>query len=164
MKSVVMTAFAVAAMACPTIAIAQAGRPCTNIGETVTIGGRQYVCSKAMGQAKRPGGPDFDGRSRTPSQPVAIPQPRGISTQRLVFPGLSSNDYSRLQSSPRGRALIQEADRLRTQQATARRQVDSANRSGNAEQVRSAHQNLDRINRNLNGMQRRAQQVLVELR
>src|SRR5438309_3722168 len=121
MKLLYATMLAASTALCATAAMAEAGDPCSTPGAVVTIGGKRFMCSGAAGQANNP---NWDGRSKQPTQPVAIPQPKGISTQQAVFPGISPKDYQKLQNSPEGKALIKQADDLRAQQAQAQKDYD----------------------------------------
>jgi hypothetical protein len=160
MKFAATTMLAVGAALFTANAMAQEGQPCAQAGAIYTINGKQYKCVASYGQAHNP---NWDGRSREPSQPAMMGQPQGISTQQAVFPGLSDDSYKRLQNSPQGRALIKEADGYRAQQAQAQQDFKAAARAGNAEQLRIANQNLTKVNGQLDNMQKRAQKILVEL-
>lgn len=161
MKFSLMTIIGVSAFLYASAAMAQEGAPCGNAGERVTIGNKTYVCSRSLGQAHKP---NWDGRSKETTGARAMGQPEGMRARKGVFPGLSNDEYKKLQGSAKGRELIQQADSLRAQKAEAQKQFDRAARSGNAEQLKIANQNVDRINTNLNKMQGRAQHILVELR
>jgi hypothetical protein len=151
---------AVGASLFATDAMSQEGQPCNQPGAIYTIGGRQYKCVQSLGQAHNP---NWDGRSAQPNQPVNMGLPSGFSTQKAVFPGLSNDQYQKLQNSAEGQQLINQANSYRAQQAQAQKDFDIAAHSGNAQQLDTANRNLQNINTNLNNMQKKAQKILVEL-
>lgn len=155
--------FAISTSFFSTVAIAQEGRPCSQLGQVVTIAGKTYTCSPAAGQARNP---NWDGASRERTQGEALPRPSagGAPIKQVAFPGISNDEYKKLQNSAKGQELIKQAESLRNQKAEAQSKFDAAARSGDAKQLSAATKNLDAVNANLNGMQKKAQNVLVELR
>jgi hypothetical protein len=161
--------FAASASLCATIALAQEGQPCDKPGAVYTIGGKQFICSGAAGQARDidRGRGDFDGRSKDKTQPVGIPQPSGVSTRQAVFPGIDPNDYRKLANSPKGKELIKQADNLRAAQAQAEREFENLKRAGTAvsgEQLTAADRKVRAIGNEIKQLQPKAQLILVELR
>lgn len=143
------------------VAMAQDGSPCSTPGAIYTIGGKQYKCVASYGQAHNP---NWDGRSREPTQPAAMGRPSGISTQQAVFPGIEPDKYKKLQSSPEGIALIKQAEELRVQQAAAQKAYDDLKRTGTGAQLTDANKKIKDIGNEIQKLQPKAQQILVQLR
>ncbi len=155
------------------VAIAQQGAPCSPIGKTWKCGDSICRCvpAPALGQAQRP---NWDGRDREPNQPAAIKVPQGMSPKdvkeqqekalhKSVFPGLDDNAFRKLQNSPEGRKLIQEAQQAVVQKKQAEKDFDAAMKSWETKQMTNANQTLDKANKNVDGMQQKAGKILIEL-
>jgi hypothetical protein len=95
--------------------------------------------------------------------PVVTASPR-LSTQETVFPGLSKQDWSRLQDVGEGRELIQRADSLVEQQAKLTKTIDqirsSTNASARQQDMIDADMKLQDVNRRIDKLQGEAQRII----
>jgi hypothetical protein len=107
----------------------------------------------------------FGGAPCRKGDPVRLPRIGGaMPTRAAEFPGLSQQDWARLQSSDRGRALIKQADELVNKRAKLEQTMDEIragdNRPNRQQDWIATDKELQRVNKELDGYQKKAQDLI----
>jgi len=89
---------------------------------------------------------------------------RSRATRKAVFPALLDSDWEKLQSSRAGRDLIKEADSLRIRQQAAWKELGdikngSAPYKEKAQQMIAVNETLEKLGKEIGGMQAKAEQI-----
>jgi hypothetical protein len=113
--------------------------------------------------AKEMAGCEFDVAPCQKGDPVTLPKIGGKpSIQASVFPGISHQDWNKLQSTESGRALIKQADDLVSRRTKLERTIDEIRSGGYTRQEDwiAADKELQSANKELSGYQKKAQDLI----
>jgi hypothetical protein len=127
--------------------------------------GQTATTANSVEAMKETAGCGFAGAPCRKGDPVTLPRIGGVMPTRVaVFPEIAPQDWSKLQSSKSGRALIKQADELLSRRIKLERTIDEIRSGGYARDRQqdwiSADKELQEIRNELSGYQKKAQDLI----